>query len=97
MFDESMGFSTYNDFFKRRNNIKKQYMQMNCQEKRIYKMYLYSQRDMSTPKVDLIWEFLNESDTSIYCPSKEKLKMYFVDALEKDDSEYIVEDDEFEY
>lgn len=97
MFDESMGFSTYNDFFKRHATIKKKYAKLDCQQKKIYKMYLYSQREMSTQKVDLIWEYLNECDTSIYCPSEEKLKMYFVDALEKDDSEYIVEDDEFEY
>lgn len=97
MFDESMGFSTYNDFFKRRNAIKKKYTKLNCQGKKIYKMYLYSQRDMSTQKVDLIWEYLNESETSVYYPTDEKLKMYFVDALEKEDNEYIVEDDEFEY
>lgn len=97
MFDESMVFSTYNDFFKRHDIIKKKYAKLDCQQKKIYKMYLYSQREMSTQKVDLIWEYLNECDTSIYCPSEETLKMYFVDALEKDYSEYIVEDDEFEY
>lgn len=97
MFDDSMGFSTYNDFYKRRLAIKDKYTKLSCQGKQIYKMYLYSQREMSTQKVDLIWEYLNESDTSVYYPTDEKLKMYFVDALEKEDNEYIVEDDEFEY
>lgn len=97
MFYESMGFSTYNDFYKRRIGIKKKYISLSCREKQIYKMYLYSQRDMSTTKVDLIWEYLNEADTSVYYPTEEKLKQYFVDALEKDDSEYVIDGDEFEY
>ena len=97
MFDETMEFSTYNDFFKRRDRIKHKYNSMNDTKKRIYKMYLYSQREMSTTKVDLIWEFLNEPDTSVYCPSFEKLRQHFVESLEPNLPEYITESDNFEY
>lgn len=95
MFDESMGFLTYNDFFKRRKNIKNKYKQMKCEEQRIYKMYLYSQREMSTKKVDLIWEYLNEPDSSTLCPTKEQLMVYFVEALEPKptNKDYLEEDD----
>lgn len=99
MFDNSIGFTTYNDFFKRRNDIKKQYRGMKDDTKAIYKMYLYSQRELSTNKVDLIWEFLNEPDTSCYCPTTEQLEQYFVESLEHDDKydDYLTEDDNFEY
>lgn len=97
MFDESMGFSTYNDFFKRRDDIKKKYNLLKDEIKRIYKMYVYSQRDLSRQKVDIIWEFLNEPDTSSDCPTEEQLRQYFVKALEKDDSEYVIDGDKFEY
>lgn len=96
MFDETMGFTTYNDFFKRRSYIKEKYQNLDTNGRSIYKMYLYSQRELSTTKVDLIWEFLNEPNTSIYCPTTEQLEQYFVEALEHDD-EYIVEDDSIEY
>lgn len=82
MFDDSIGFTTYNDFFKRRDIIKKKYRNMKDKEREIYRMYLYSQRDMSTQKVDLIWEFLNEADTSCYCPTQEQLAQYFNHELE---------------
>lgn len=96
MFDDSLGFTTYNDFFKRRNNIKKQYSVLDDNTKRIYKMYLYSQRELSTTKVDMIWEFLNEPETSIFCPKVEQLKQYFSHELEEIEKNHLV-GDEFEY
>ena len=97
MFDDSMGFSTYNDFFKRRDIIKKKYKSAKREIKDIYKMYVYSQRHLSRRKVDLIWEYLNEPDTSVDCPTKEQLEMYFVQALEKKDEDYKLEGEDFEY
>jgi len=77
-------FSTYNDFFNRRNIIKREFNKLNSDSKRIYRMYLYAQREFTTNKLDLIWEFLNEPDNSIDCPSESDLKRYFVKALEHD-------------
>lgn len=96
MFDDSLGFATYNDFFKRRNEIKKKYRKLTDSMRKIYKMYLYSQRDMSTNKVDLIWEFLNEPDTSCYCPTEDQLKQYFNHELEALELSHLAGDD-FEY
>lgn len=99
MFDDDMEFSTYNDFFKRRESIKKMYMNMDKQAKAIYKLYLYAQREMSVSKVDLIWEYLNEPSNSLYCPSDEQLMVYFVEALEPKptNKEYLEEEKHFEY
>lgn len=83
MFDSSVGFTTYNDFFKRRNTIKSRYSKLNDRDKEIYRMYLYAQRELSTQKVDLIWEFLNEPDTSYDCPTKKQLEQYFSYELEE--------------
>lgn len=83
MFEGSVGFTTYNDFFKRRNTIKKEYGKMKDKEREIYRMYLYSQRDLSTQKLDLIWEFLNEPETSCYCPTDKQLEQYFSYDLEE--------------
>lgn len=100
MFDEIMNFSIYNDFFKRRNIIKKAYKKLSSEQKQIYRMYLYSQRELSTNKLDLIWEFLNEPDNSYYCPKEEDLARYFVKELEheiKYNDDYPMEDENNEY
>lgn len=96
MFDDSLGFNTYNDFFKRRQNIKKKFKLMGDKERKIYRMYLYAQRDFSTNQVDLIWEYLNEPDSSIFCPTTEQLKQYFNHKLEEIELSRL-EGDDFEY
>lgn len=95
-----MIFPTYNDFFNRRDIIKREFKKLNGNDKRVYRMYLYAQRELSTNKVDLIWEFLNEPDSSVYCPTEEQLKQYFVQKLEHEieyNLDYPMEDDEIEY
>lgn len=99
MVNEIMIFPTYNDFFNRRDIIKREYRKLNSDNKRIYRMYLYAQRELSTNKVDLIWEYLNEPDSSKFCPTEEQLRQYFVKKLEheiKYNDDYIGEDN-FEY
>lgn len=96
MFDESLGFSTYNDFFKRRESIKKKFKNMKDTERKIYRMYLYAQREFSTNQVDLIWEYLNEPDNSFYCPSIDQLSQYFNHKLEEIEKSRL-EGDEFGY
>lgn len=99
MFDDSLEFLTYNEFFKRRGMIKKKFRSMDSEKQRIYKMYVYSQREMSDKKVDLIWEYLNEPDSSVLCPTTPQLKQYFIESLEHNEKydDYLSEDDEFEY
>jgi len=99
MFDDSLEFLTYNEFFKRRCAIKKKFRNMDSEKKRIYRMYLYAQREMSNTKVDLIWEYLNEPDSSVLCPTTEQLEQYFVEALEHNEKydNYLSESEEFEY
>lgn len=96
MFDESMGFSTYNDFFKRRCDIKKKYKVLKTNNKKIYRMYLYSKRELSTQKLDLMWEFLNEPDNSCLCPTEKQLRQYFDTKLERLELERLGSD-EVEY
>ena len=96
MVNDIMIFPTYNDFFKRREIIKNEFKKLSIDDKKVYRMYLYAQREMSTNKVDLIWEFLNEPDTSIYCPTEHQLKQYFVQNLEheiKYNDDYPLEDE----
>lgn len=98
--NDIMIFSTYNDFFNRRNIIKKEFKKLKDSDKRIYRMYLYAQREFTTNKLDLIWEFLNEPDNSAYCPTEEQLKQYFVKALEHEivyDPDYVFEGEDIEY
>ena len=96
MFDNDLGFSTYNDFFKRREKIKKKFKSMGDKERKIYRMYLYAQREFSTNQVDLKWEYLNEPDNSIYCPTMEQLSQYFNHKLEEIELRRL-EGDDFEY
>lgn len=99
MINEIMIFPTYNDFFNRRNIIKREFKKLNTDDKRVYRMYLHAQRELSTAKVELIWEFLNEPDNSCYCPTEEQLKQYFVQKLEheiKYNDDYRFEDDDKE-
>ena len=93
MFDGCIGFTTYNDFFKRREIIKKKYNAMKNNERQIYRMYLYSQRNLSTQKLDLIWEFLNEPENSYYCPSEAQLRQYFSHELEEIENSRLEGDD----
>ena len=98
--NDIMIFSTYNDFFNRRAIIKREFKKLNNNDKRIYRMYLYAQREFTTNKLDLIWEFLNEPDNSVYCPTEKQLKQYFVESLEHEivyDPDYVFEGEANEY
>lgn len=95
MFDNStVGFLTYNEFFKRRERIKTCFRKMKSEYQDIYKMYLYAKRELSTTVVNLIWEYLNEQDNSSLCPTTEQLEQYFVEALENKptNKEYLEEE-----
>lgn len=76
MINETMVFTTYNDFFKRRYIIKREFNKLNDEHKQVYKWYLYANRMLSTQKVNIMWEFLSEPENSIFRPTDELMKKY---------------------
>lgn len=78
--NEIMKFETYNDFFDRREMIKRCFDKLDMQHRQIYRYYLYANRQMSTTKLDLIWEYLAEPSDSEDFPSLEKLSQYYVNS-----------------
>ena len=74
---ENMTFSTVNDFYVRRKIIKGLFQNLNQDMKEIYKMYVYSQRVLSTRKADCMWEYLNEPQDSGYYKYENDLRMYY--------------------
>ena len=74
---ENMTFSTFNDFYVRRKIIKGLFQNLNQDMKEIYKMYVYSQRVLSTRKADCMWEYLNEPQDSGYYKYENDLRMYY--------------------
>ena len=74
---ENMTFSTFNDFYVRRKIIKSLFQNLNQDMKEIYKMYLYSNRILSTQKADCMWEYLNEPRDSGYFKYESDLRLYY--------------------
>ena len=76
MVNPSMIFYNFFDFYKNAERIKKQYVDLSVDKKRIYKMYVYSNRLLKEHLADKIWEYLNEPFGSAYYVSKEMLSVY---------------------
>lgn len=76
MVNPSMTFFNFQDFYLNAKRIKSLYVNLSVEEKRIYKMYVYSNRLLSDKKVDKVWEFLNEPFGSVYYVSYEMLGEY---------------------
>lgn len=76
MVNPSMIFFNFQDFYLNAKRIKSLYVNLSVEEKRIYKMYVYSNRLLSDKKVDKVWEFLNEPFGSVYYVSYEMLGEY---------------------
>lgn len=74
--NEIMIFTTYNDFYNRRNIIKREYDKLDKQHKDIYRLYIYSNRMLSVGKCDLMWEFLSEPENSEFRPSDKDLRSH---------------------
>ena len=75
--NERMMFETYNDFYIRRNIIKDLFHRLSDNGQEVYKYYLYSNRLLSTMKIDLIWEYLREPDNSFAKTSEKALAKYY--------------------
>lgn len=76
MVNPSMTFFNFQDFYLNAKRIKSLYVNLSVEEKRIYKMYVYSNRLLSDKKVDKVWEYLNEPFGSVYYVSYEMLGEY---------------------
>ena len=74
--DERMKFISFDDFYQRCESIKYYYERLSTKEKRIYRMYIYSDRFLSEKVADKMWEYLNEPLGSVYYVSKETLQTY---------------------
>lgn len=70
------GFVFYGlvDFFENKENIKTTYEEMEISDKEIYKMYVYALPWMDDNIKDLIWEYINGYEESIFDLSKEYRK-----------------------
>ena len=71
-----MRFNTFDDFYTRKDIIKKYFSKLSLDEKYIYKMYVYSNRLIKEDKLNKIWEFLNEPFGSFYYVSGDMLSIY---------------------
>ena len=60
MIKKEMQFYSFNDFFKDARIIKAEYEKLSIQEKRLYKMYVYSICFEKEYVKDMIWEYLND-------------------------------------
>lgn len=73
MIKEELRFIGFKDFYKRSRIIKSTYMSLSLGEKWTYKYYLYSNSLISLTRLDLMWEYLNEPESSEYYVSRRKL------------------------
>lgn len=71
-----MTFFNFQDFYIHAKRIKALYVNLTVDEKRVYKMYVYSNRLLNDKKVDKVWEYLNEPFGSVYYVSYEMLGEY---------------------
>lgn len=69
MVRETMKFSSYNDFYERREKIRELYDKLCVSDKTTYKYYIYSRRYISEKKCDAMWAYINnlEFEDMAYC------------------------------
>lgn len=73
---DSMKFFNFRDFYNKADMIKYEYDLLSFKDKRLYKLYIYSNSFMPTYLQDKIWEYLNEPLGSCYYLSKSMLIEY---------------------
>lgn len=71
-----MMFNNFDDFYENAKYIKSRFDLMSLYEKRIYKMYVYSNPIIKIYILDKIWEYLNEPLGSCYYVSYDMLGEY---------------------
>jgi hypothetical protein len=76
MVSPSMIFYNFFDFYENAECIKAEYARLSVEQKRVYKMYVYSNRLIKEFLADKIWEYLNEPFGSAYYISRDMLGAY---------------------
>jgi hypothetical protein len=76
MVNPSMIFYNFFDFYENAERIKKEYARLSVEQKKVYKLYVYSNRLLRDFLADKIWEYLNEPFGSAYYVSKDMLGAY---------------------
>lgn len=62
MVKDNMCFSSFTEFYVKRNVIRLQYIKMSTDDKVTYKYYVYSRRTLKEKVCDMIWEYINVVD-----------------------------------
>lgn len=76
MIYDDMCFYTFNEFYEQGVRIKSHFVNLNINDKLIYRMYVYSNRHIKDYLLDKIWEYLNEPFGSSYYVSYDMLGLY---------------------
>ena len=76
MVNPNMMFFNFLDFYENAERIKIEYARLSVEKKKVYKMYVYSNRLLKEFLADKIWEYLNEPFGSVYYVSYEMLGAY---------------------
>mgnify|MGYP001623637710 CR=1 FL=1 len=76
MIYDDMRFYTFNEFYEQGVRIKSHFVNLNINDKLIYRMYVYSNRHIKDYLLDKIWEYLNEPFGSSYYVSYDMLGLY---------------------
>lgn len=76
MIYDDMRFYTFNEFYEQGVRIKSHFVNLNINDKLIYRMYVYSNRHIKDYLLDKIWEYLNEPFGSTYYVSYDMLGLY---------------------
>lgn len=76
MVSPSMIFYNFFDFYENAERIKLQYVSLSVEQKKVYKLYVYSNRLLKEFLADKIWEYLNEPLGSAYYVSRDMLGAY---------------------
>ena len=63
--DKNIMYYSLIDFFPKKEEVKKIYLEMTKEEKNTYKMYVYSLCFENEYSKDLIWEYLNGYEESL--------------------------------
>lgn len=71
MNNKNLIFYSLINFYPRKDIIKQEFMKLRLEEKRIYKMYVYSLCFENEHTKDLIWEYLNGWEESQFELAKE--------------------------
>ena len=75
--DEYMQFTTYDDFYERKELIRKRFVGLTERDRAIYRLYVYSNRLLSDKLADIVWEFLQESKESPWNVPYERMEYYY--------------------